>query len=525
MRSAGQRVVALRTTCENARRLRDTGTRLGAFRLATALRSEGRRRVSQPVRRSTHRLPEPKVGPTYRAGTLAVALAACAVLTSAAAHTDAQLPPTTAVVAPPETEPTATRPRAVVAEYDGIIHPISAEFLDRTIAHADTTGASLTILVLRTPGGLLESTRTMVSRMIASRAPVVVFVSPSGARAASAGFILALAADVAAMAPGTHIGAAHPVSGGGEPINETVAKKAAEDTAAYVRTLAEARGRNVTLAAEAVTTSRAFTDREALAASPPLIDLVASDIDDLLRKLDGRTVSRFDGRKLTLETTGIVVERVEMTRRQRFLSAIAHPQIAYLLLTLGMLGLTVELWNPGAILPGVAGGLCLLLAFFAFQVLPVDTIGLLLVVFGVGLLLLELKVPSFGVLGVGGAVSLLIGSVMITSEVPGVPVSLGVIVPAVLAVAGIMLVLGRLALAAQRAPAVSGQEGLIGEIGRTLTPIDSDADGQVRVHGEIWRARSDVPVPPARAVRVTGISGLTLAVEPAEPAAMEGELR
>lgn len=413
-------------------------------------------------------------------------------------------------------------PRAVVAEYEGIIHPIAAEFLDETINHADTTGAAVIVFVLRTPGGLLESTRTMVSRMITARAPVVVFVGPSGARAASAGFIITLAADVAAMAPGTHVGAAHPVSGGGEPVNETVAKKATEDAAAYARTLAEARGRNVTLAAEAVTASRAFTDREALAASPPLVDLVAGDVDDLLRQLDGRTIARFDGRKLTLETSGITIERIEMTRRQQFLSAIAHPQIAYLLLTLGMLGLTVELWTPGAILPGVAGGLCLLLAFFAFQVLPVNTIGLLLIAFGLGLLILELKVPSFGVLGVGGTVSLLIGSVMITSDVPGVRVGLGIIVPAVLTLAGIVLVLGRLALTAHRAPVVTGAEGLIGARGHALTAVGPGQDGQIRVHGEIWRAISSVPLLPGDAVRVTAISGLTLAVEPVEPAAPQG---
>jgi membrane-bound serine protease (ClpP class) len=463
------------------------------------------------------------VRPSARAPARTAGLAVCAVLAStfspsavSSAFRDAAARDTS--------ERASAAPRAVVAEYDGIIHPISAEFLDDAIARADATGATLTIFVLRTPGGLLESTRTMVSRMIAARAPVVVFVAPSGARAASAGFILALAADVAAMAPGTHIGAAHPVSGGGEPVNETMSKKAAEDAAAYARTLAETRGRNVTLAAEAVTASRAFTDREALAASPPLIDIVATDVYDLLRKLDGRTISQFNGRKVTLDTTDIVIDRVAMTRRQQFLSAIAHPQIAYLLLTLGMLGLTVELWNPGAILPGVAGGLCLLLAFFAFQVLPVNTIGLLLVAFGIGLLLLELKVPSFGVLGIGGTVSLLIGSLMITSEVPGVSVGLGVIVPAVLALAGIMLVLGRLALAAHRAPAVSGAEGLIGEIGRTLTELDPARGGQVHVHGEIWRATSGVPIAASRPVRVTGISGLTLAVEPAGPPAVEGEI-
>jgi membrane-bound serine protease (ClpP class) len=438
---------------------------------------------------------------------------ACAVFAAAATH----------AVALQDDADTASPPRAVVAEYDGIIHPIAAEFLDHTITHADTTGAEVTVLVLRTPGGLLESTRTMVSRMIVARAPVVVFVAPSGARAASAGFIIALAADVAAMAPGTHIGAAHPVSGTGEQVNETLSKKAAEDAAAYARTLAEARGRNVTLAAEAVTASRAFTDREALEASPPLVDRVARDVDDLLRQLDGRAVKRFDGRTETLETSGITIERVEMTRRQQFLSAIAHPQIAYLLLTLGMLGLTVELWNPGAILPGVAGGLCLLLAFFAFQVLPVNTIGLLLIVFGVGLLILELKVPSFGVLGIGGTVSLLIGSLMLTNEIPGVTVGLGIVVPAVLAVAGIVLVLGRLGLAAQRAPAVTGAEGLIGELGNTLTPLGPEQDGQIRVHGEIWRARSSMPLPPGRPVRVTAISGLTLAVEPIEPVEPQGE--
>lgn len=413
-------------------------------------------------------------------------------------------------------------PRAIVADYDGIIHPIAAEFFDQTIAHADTTGAAVTVIVLRTPGGLLESTRSIVSRMIAARTPVVVYVGPSGARAASAGFIIALAADVAAMAPGTHIGAAHPVSAGGEQINETLTRKAAEDAAAYARTLAEARGRNVTLAAEAVTASRAFTDHEARSASPPLVDLVARDLDDLLRQLDGRRITRFDGRTARLRTSGAAIERLAMTRRQRFLSAIAHPQIAYLLLTLGMLGLTVELWNPGAILPGVAGGLCLLLAFFAFQVLPVNTIGLLLIAFGLGLLLLELKLPSFGILGIGGTVSLLIGSLMITNQVPGIAVGLGVVVPAVLALAGILLVLGRLALAAQRRPAVTGAEGMVGERGTALTAVGPGRDGQVQVHGEIWRATSAAPLQPGDAIRVTRVEGLTLAVE---PAASEGEDR
>ncbi len=419
--------------------------------------------------------------------------------------------------AAPADEPELSRPRAVVAEYDGIIHPVAAEFVDEAIARADTSGATVLVLVLRTPGGLLDSTRAIVSRMIAARTPIVVFVGPSGARAASAGFIIALAADVVAMAPGTHIGAAHPVPGTGEKADETMAKKAAADAAAYARTLAEARKRNVTLAAAAVTESRAFTESEAINASPPLIDLIVPSVDELLRTLDGRTIARFDGRTTTLNTEGVSIERVEMTARQRFLGAIAHPQIAYLLLTLGMLGLTVELWNPGAILPGVAGGLCLLLAFFAFQVLPVSTTGLLLVMFGLGLLVLELKVPSFGVLGIGGAVSLLFGSLMLTRQVPGIQVGFGVILPVVLALAGIVLVLGRLAIAAQRAPSVTGVEALIGERGRTLSAITPGNVGQVGVHGEIWRATSADAIGAGAPVRVAGVNGLTVIVEPVRP--------
>lgn len=420
--------------------------------------------------------------------------------------------PTHARAAAPE-----TGSRAVLAEYDGIIHPVAAEFFGEVIDSADTSNATVVVLVLRTPGGLLDSTRAIVSRIIAARTPVIVFVGPSGARASSAGFIIALAADIVAMAPGTHIGAAHPVSAGGEPAgNETMAKKAASDAAAYARTLADARRRNVTLAADAVIESRSFTEREALSADPPLIDLVAPSVAELLREIDGRQITRFDGRTTTLHTAGIVLEQREMTRRQQFLSAIAHPQIAYLLLTLGMLGLTVELWNPGAVLPGVAGGLFLLLAFFAFQVLPLNTVGVLLVAFGLALLVLELKVPSFGVLGIGGTLALLIGSLMLTREVPGVRVGYSVIVPAILAVAGVFLFLGRLAMQAQQMRPVTGAEGLLGQQGRTLTPLSPGEAGQVSVHGEIWRAMSDVPMTSGRLVRVTAMSGLTLRVDPVD---------
>jgi membrane-bound serine protease (ClpP class) len=418
--------------------------------------------------------------------------------------------------------PSPERPRVIVAELDGIIHPISAEYLTETIDQADTSSAAAVVFILRTPGGLLDSTRTIVSRMITSRAPVVVFVAPSGARAASAGFVMTIAADVAVMAPGTHIGAAHPVSGSGQEMDETMAKKAASDTAAYVRSLAEARGRNVPLAAEAVLESRAFTDREALQSSPPLIDLSAQDLDDLIRQLDGRTVRRFDGRAITLETSNADIVRTDMTTRQRFLSTIAHPQIAYLLLTLGMLGLTIELWNPGAIAPGVIGGLSLLLAFFALQILPVNTTGLLLILFGLGLLILELKIPSFGILGVGGTISLLVGSIMMTRETPGVTVSLGIIVPVVLAIATIVLFLGRLALSAQKQRPITGVEGLLGSEGWTRMPLTPDSPGQIDVHGEIWKAFSRGPVPAGAKVRVIEVNGLTLVVEPA-PSTREGD--
>jgi membrane-bound serine protease (ClpP class) len=414
------------------------------------------------------------------------------------------------------------RPLALLAELDGIVHPISAEYLTQTIDEADASGADVVVLVLRTPGGLLDSTRTIVSRMITSRAPVVIFVGPSGARAASAGFIITLAGDVAAMAPGTHIGAAHPVSASGQEVNESVAAKAASDTAAYARSLAQARNRNVDLSEKAVLESRAFTDREALAATPPLIDLVSADVKQLLDQLDGRPVRRFDGRTTWLRTADAEIRRRDMTRRQRFLSAIAHPQIAYLLMTLGIVGLTVELWNPGAIFPGVAGGLALLLAFFAFQIVPVDTAGVLLIIVGLALLILELKVPSFGVLGVGGTIALVLGSVMATRRVPGLSVSLATIVPASIVLAVAVLALGRLGLKAQRQPPQTGVESLIGESGRARTMLAPGTAGQIDIRGEIWRAVSREPLRPGSPVRVVGVDGLTLLVGPPDETTSEG---
>jgi membrane-bound serine protease (ClpP class) len=302
-----------------------------------------------------------------------------------------------------------------------------------------------------------------------------------------------------------------------------MSEKAASDTAAYARSLAEARGRNVALSAAAVLESRAFTDGEALAADPPLIDLRVADLDELLQRLDGRTVRRFDGRTVTVATANAEVRRMAMTRRQTLLSAIAHPQVAYLLMSLGLLGLMVELWNPGAIVPGVAGGFCLLLAFFALQIVPVDTAGLLLIVFGLGLLVTELLVPSFGVLGIVGTIALVIGSVMATREVPGVRVSYGTIVPAAIALAAGVLVLGRLALQAQRRPPATGANAMVGEVGRTRTALAPGQPGQIDVHGEIWRAVSRTPVAPGVSIRVAAVDGLTLDVEPLNGSPSPGE--
>ena len=405
-------------------------------------------------------------------------------------------------------------PVVFTAEVDGIIQPVIAKYVAHAVARADAANAALLVITLRTPGGLLDTTRDINSAIIAARTPIAVFVGPSGSRAASAGFLITMAADVAAMAPGTHIGAAHPVAGDGGKIDEVMAKKLASDTASYGRTLAAQRKRNPTLIEQAVTESRSYTDQEAISASPPLIDVVANDVPDLLRKLEGRTVTRFDGGTKVLHLSGASIDRVEMTWAQQVLSAVAHPQIAYLLLTLGMLGLTVEFWNPGAVFPGVAGGICLLLAFFALQVLPVSSAGVLLILLGIALLILEVKVTSFGVLAVGGAASLFFGSLMlIDSPLPELQIGLRTIVPVTLAVSGIIVFLVQLGVRAQMQPAVTGAAGMIDELAEALTSIDPGGVGRVRAHGEIWTATAQEHVSAGENVRVTNVTGLLLTVK------------
>lgn len=411
----------------------------------------------------------------------------------------------------------------LVADVDALIHPVSAEYIAQTLDRAADQEVELVVLMLKTPGGLVDSTREINTSIIESKTPVVVYVGPSGTRAASAGFLITIAADIAAMAPGTHIGAAHPVSGTGEAMDDTAAQKAASDVAAYARSLASQRERNVRLSEEAVTESRSFTEDEALAADPPLIDLIAVDLDDLLEQLDQKQVRRWNGDIETLSTKDASVVMTEMTWRQQLLSAIAHPQIAVLLFSLGSLGLTIELWNPGATVPGVVGGLCLLLAFFAFQILPINYVGLLLIAFGLLLLVLEMFTPTFGLLAAGGVVSMVMGAVMLVdSSAPELQLGWPFILSSMLTLGLITAGLVRLGVRAQRTASVTGVAGMIDQIGQVRTEISSGKTGSVVTRGEIWLAKSDsADVCEGEKIRVVAVEGMTLTVEPVKTKSYE----
>jgi membrane-bound serine protease (ClpP class) len=395
-----------------------------------------------------------------------------------------------------------------------IIHRISAKYVTDGIDRADREGAELVLIQLQTPGGLDTSMREIIEKILNSKTPVVVYVAPSGARAASAGFVITLAADVAAMAPGTNIGAAHPVSAGGEPMDETMSKKVESDAAAYVRSLAAKRGRNVELAEKGVVESQSWTESEALEAK--LIDYVAADEAELLATLDGKTVTKFDGRKIQVSTAGQPVLELEMSWPQKVLSVISHPNIAYILMAVGMLGLYFELANPGAVLPGVIGAISLILAFFALQVLPVNYAGLLLILVGIGLMVAEAFTAGFGAMGVGGLIALFLGSLILFDQpsipTPALRVSWSVLIPVAAFLALMFGVLARLVIIAQRRKAATGQEGLIGEVG--VAETDFPGEGKVFVHGEYWNARSKEKLAKGERVRITKVDGLVVTVEP-----------
>lgn len=395
-----------------------------------------------------------------------------------------------------------------------IIHRVSAQYVTDGIDRADRDGAELVLIQLQTPGGLDTSMRQIIEKILNSKTPVVVYVAPSGARAASAGFVITLAADVAAMAPGTNIGAAHPVSAGGEPMDETMSKKVESDAAAYVRSLAAKRGRNVEAAEKGVVESKSWTEKEAL--EQGLIDYVAGDQAELLAKLDGKTITKFDGREIQVSTAGQAVVELEMSWPQKVLSVISHPNIAYILMALGMLGLYFELANPGAVLPGVIGAISLILAFFALQVLPVNYAGLLLIVVGIGLMIAEAFTAGFGALGVGGLIALFLGSLILFDQpsipTPALRVSWSVLVPVALLLTVMFGLLARLVVVAQRRKAATGQEGLIGEVG--VAETDFPGEGRVFVHGEYWNARSKDRLARGDRVRITKVDGLVVTVEP-----------
>jgi membrane-bound serine protease (ClpP class) len=371
---------------------------------------------------------------------------------------------------------------------------------------ADREKAACIVIQLDTPGGLAESMRQIVTKILATQTPVIVFVAPSGARAASAGVMITMAADIAAMAPGTNIGAAHPVGAGGKDIDETMSEKVVNDMVAQARSVAQQRGRNADWVEEAIRDSVSITETEALREN--VIDLVADDLDALLTLLDGRNVKG----KGTLALKDAPRKMVAEGLRTKVLRAISDPNIAFILFLIGAAGLYFELSHPGAIFPGVIGGLCLILAIYAFQVLPVNFVGILLMVLAVIFFILEIKVTSYGMLSVAGTIALFLGGLMLFKESDyGIRVSLGVLVPAVGAVSVFFAVVAGLAFKAQVAGARTGLHGMIGEIGIVKQAIDPE--GKVAVHGELWKARADAALAVGQTVRVVAVDGLTMTVE------------
>jgi membrane-bound serine protease (ClpP class) len=395
-------------------------------------------------------------------------------------------------------------------EIDGVISPITVRLVSASIERTRADGSAALVILLDTPGGLERSMRSIVREMLNAPVPVVVYVAPTGARAASAGAFITIAAHVAAMAPATNIGAAHPVAAGGGTIDKESMRKIENDAAAFIRSVARERGRNVDWAEKAVRTSVSATEREALKLG--IIDLIADNLPDLLEKIDGREVKTARG-PVTLRTRGAVVRPVEIGWRDRFLAVITDPNVAYVLLMLGMLGLFFELANPGVILPGVIGGISLILAFFAFQSLPINWAGLLLILFGIVLLIAEIKVVSHGVLTIGGIIAILLGSMMLvnTPELP-LRVSWTVIVPVVALTAGIFVFAIAAGARAQMQRPTTGSAGLLDETGVAQTALDPE--GQVLVHGELWTAVAEGSgIPAGERVRVVHVEGLRLRVE------------
>jgi membrane-bound serine protease (ClpP class) len=398
----------------------------------------------------------------------------------------------------------------ITIRVEGVVNPVMAEFISMSIDEAVNENANLLVIELDTPGGLDTSMRTIVKKIITSEIPVVVYVSPSGARAASAGVFITLAAHVAAMTPGTNIGAAHPVGISGK-MDKTMLEKAENDAAAYIKSIAEKHGRNSKWAEKAVRESVSITETEALKMN--VIDMVAPNLKSLLEKIDNLTVETSIGKR-TIKTKDVSVRHKEMSLRLKILNLISDPNIAYILMILGFYGLFFELTNPGSIFPGVFGAIALILAFYSFQTLPVNYAGLLLIILAIILFILELKIVSHGILTIGGVISMIIGSLMLfKSAQPFFRVSLKVILPAAILTALFFSFTIGLAVKAYRRKPETGAEGLTGLVGTAKTDIKEE--GQVFVHGEIWNAWSDVMIKTGEKVVVEKVEGLKLKVRPA----------
>lgn len=404
---------------------------------------------------------------------------------------------------------------------DGEVEPVMATHIDEGLADAAKRHAALVLMTMDTPGGLSSSMQDIIQHILASPVPVVVYVSPTGTRGASAGFYILLSADVAAMAPGTHTGSATPVIaiGGVFPmqIDEAFRKKIDNDAKAFLRSFAERRGRNPELAEKAITEGKAFTEKEAL--DGKMIDLIASSPEELLRQLDGRTITRFDGTKVTLALKNPVITPFELSARQRFLERIVEPDVFFVLLILGVLGLYTEFTHPGVIAPGVIGGICLILALYAMHFLPVNLAGLFLIALAMAFFILEAKAPSHGVLAFGGVVSMFLGAIfLIRSPLTAGGVSLGVAFAGTVPFAILAVALMRLVLRSRKWKTATGSEELIGATGVVTAALRAGAEGMVRVHGELWRAQSSQPVEEGKSIKILRVEGLKLYVEPVEMA-------
>ena len=397
--------------------------------------------------------------------------------------------------------------RVNLVTMDGPIGPISASIIIKAIDQSVVDSAEALVIELNTPGGLDEPMRDIITKILNSEVPVIVYVSPAGSRAASAGAFITLSAHIAAMAPGTNIGAAHPVFAGAQ-VDSVMKEKATHDAAAYIKSIATKRGRNAEWAEKAVRESISETEYDALKLG--VIDLVANDVRGVLDKCDGKKVPLPSGEKI-LNTKGIAVQRINISLRDRILEVISNPNIAYLLYAIGMLGIFFEFSNPGAILPGIVGAISLILAFFAFQTLPINYAGLLLMILALIFFILEVKVTSYGALTIGGIISMLLGSLMlIESPAPYMRVSLSIIIVVVAATALFFIFAVGMGLRAQRRKTTTGGKGMVGMKGVARTKLDPE--GSVFVHGEIWKAVADQTIKKGEKIKVVGVEDLTLRV-------------